>query len=180
MRMGPVVARIGETSTLLSGANALLQMGCAGAQWPVHPPSIKHTSEQNKMFTSLEDALQTLDDPQADSLKRVEAVHFLAEQDNDEALARLVTLLEDDDYGVRWAAADALAKKGARGAVAVARGILDPKSSARLYEMAVHVFKDNSDILVRSKAEGLVKALEANHPIQTMTEASNLLKALAD
>ena len=130
------------------------------------------------MIQSFENAVNIINDPKADSLERVEAVRYLGELGTDEALQVLVTLLEDDDYGVRWAAADELAKKGARGAILVARRLLDPDASARVMEMALHVFKDNSDLLVRSQSEKLVKALQSEHPIEAMTEASHLLNAL--
>ncbi|HID33576.1 MAG TPA: HEAT repeat domain-containing protein, partial [Anaerolineae bacterium] len=118
------------------------------------------------MFESMEQALALLNDPQADSLQRVDAVRYLGDLGIEEAIQALVTLLEDDDYGVRWAAADALAKLGEKAAPAVLRKLLDPQTSSRAFEMAAHVFKNNGDILVRSKSEALVKALEADHTIE--------------
>ncbi len=132
------------------------------------------------MFESLEQALAILRDPQEDSLKRVDAVHYLADLGTEDAIQAMLEALEDDDYGVRWAVADELAKMGKRGAEIMARKMLDPNASSRVFEMALHVFKDNGDLLVRSKAERLVKALESGHTIEAMTEAGNLLKELMD
>jgi len=133
------------------------------------------------MFDSIEQAIAVLQDTNEDSLKRVDAVHYLGELGTDEAIQALVAALEDDDYGVRWAAADELAKMGKKGAIAVLRKLLDPEASARVFEMAVHVFKDNGDILIRSKSEALVKALEEDYTtIEAMTEASKLLSELTD
>ncbi len=131
------------------------------------------------MFESMEQALALLNDPQADSLQRVDAVRYLGELATDEAIQALVATLEDDDYGVRWAAADALAKLGEKAAPAVLRKLLDPQASSRVFEMAVHVFRNNGDLLIRSKSEALVKALEADHAIEAMTEAGKLLSELA-
>ncbi len=131
------------------------------------------------MFESVEQAMNVLNDVGEDSLKRVDAARYLGEIGTDAAIQALVAVLEDDDYGVRWAAADELAKLGRKGAVAVARKLLDPEASSRVFEMAVHVFKDNGDLLVRSKAKALVKALEADHAIEAMTEAGKLLSELA-
>lgn len=132
------------------------------------------------MFESMEQAVAVLKDVGEDSLKRVDAVHYLGDLGTDEAIQVLVETMEDDDPGVRWAAADELAKLGAKAAPAVLRKLLDPEATPRVFEMAVHVFKDNSDLLLRSKAESLVKALEAEHTIEAMTEAGKLLNELAD
>ena len=131
------------------------------------------------MFESLKHAISVLNDPNEDSLKRVDAVRYLGESGTEEAIQTLVATLEDDDYGVRWAAADELAKLGDKAAQVVLRNLLDPNTSNRVFEMAVHIFKNNGDILIRTKAETLVKALEADHEIVAMTEASKLLNELA-
>ena len=132
------------------------------------------------MFDSMEQAISVLNDIGEDSLRRVDAVRYLGELGTDEAIQVLVDTLEDDDLGVRWAAADELAKLGEKAAPAVLRKLLDPETTPRAFEMAVHVFKDNSDLVIRSKSEELVKALEADHTIEAMTEASKLLNELAD
>ncbi len=131
------------------------------------------------MFESLKHAISVLNDPSEDSLKRVDAVRYLGEIGTEEAIQILVATLEDDDYGVRWAAADELAKLGDKAAQVVLRNLLDPNTSNRVFEMAVHIFKNNGDILIRTKAETLVRALEADHEIEAMTEASKLLNELA-
>ncbi len=131
------------------------------------------------MFDSIEKAINVLKDTNEDSLKRVDAVKFLGEVGSEQAIDVLVETLEDDDYGVRWAAADELAKLGEKAAPTVLRKLLDPNTSTRVFEMAVHIFKNNGDILIRTKAEALVKALEADHEIEAMTEASKLLNELA-
>ncbi len=130
------------------------------------------------MFESMEQAVAVLKDRREDSLKRVDAVHYLGDLGTEEAIAVLVEMLADVDYGVRWAAADELAKLGDKAAPAVLRKLLDPNADNRVYEMALHVFKDNSDLLIRSQAEALVKALESGHTIDAMTEASRLLTKL--
>ena len=131
------------------------------------------------MFESLEQAISVLNDPNEDSLKRVDAVRYLGEIGTEEAIQILVATLEDDDYGVRWAAADELAKLGEKAAPIVLRKLLDPNASTRIFEIAVHIFKNNGDLLIRTKAEALIKALEADHDIEAMTEASKLLNELA-
>ncbi len=132
------------------------------------------------MFESMEQAIAILKNPTESSLKRVEAVRFLGELASEKAIQILVETLEDDDYGVRWAAADELARLGEKAAPAVLRKLLDPNASARVFEMAAHIFKNNSDILLRSKAEALARALESDHPIEAMTEASKLLNELTE
>ena len=130
-------------------------------------------------FQSLEQAIAVLKDTQQDELVRTDAIKFLKEDGSQEAIDVLISVLTDDDLGVRWAAADALAKLGAKAAPSVLRALLAPYNDDRFREVAYHIFKDNSDLLIRSEAEPLVAALkDTTTDIDELTEAAILLKKI--
>jgi len=129
-------------------------------------------------FESVAQAISILQDPSRQELLRVHAASYLEEIATPEAIDALISVLGDDDYGVRWAAAKSLANLGAKAAPAVLRAILSPDADDRLREAAHHIFKENGDRLIRSDARDLVKALETSNGIDDLTEASKLLKKL--
>ncbi len=129
-------------------------------------------------FQSPEQAIAVLKDLSGSELERVSAITYLGQQGTPEAIDALISVLSDDDYGVRWAAADALAKLGATAAPAVLRSMFDPDADERFFESIHHIFKENGDMLIRSQAKPLVQALDKHNDIQAMTEAAALLKEL--
>jgi len=129
-------------------------------------------------FESAEHAIAVLKDASKSELMRVEATTYLLDVATPEAISALISVLSDDDYGVRWAAATVLAHLGAQSAPAVLRAILDPGADDRLREAAHHIFKDNADLTIRSEAKALVHALETSNNIDDLTEAGKLLKEL--
>ena len=129
-------------------------------------------------FASIEQAIAVLKDTSRRELERVTAVSYLEEVGTPEAIDALISVLDDDDYGVRWAAAEALAKLGAAAAPAVLRAILVPYSDDRFRESAHHIFKENSDPQIREAAQPLIHALETSTGVDDLTEAAKLLKKL--
>ncbi len=129
-------------------------------------------------FESVEQAIAVLQDASAQELARVHAASYLEELGAPEAIQALISVLSDDDYGVRWAAAKSLANLGAAAAPAVLHAILSPDTDDRFREAAHHIFKENGDLLIRSEAQPLVHALETSTGVDELTEASNLLKKL--
>jgi HEAT repeat protein len=133
----------------------------------------------SNQFESIEQAIAVLEDVNQDELVRNDAIRFLEESGSQEAIDALIRVLSDDDFGVRWAAADALARLGAKAAPAVLRVLISPDSDDRLREAAHHIFKNNGDLVIRSEAQSLVKALESKSTnIDEMTEAAKLLAKL--
>ena len=130
-------------------------------------------------FESVEQAIAVLKDTSQDELVRNDAIKYLQEDGSPEAIDALISAMTDDDLGVRWAAGDALAKLGSRAAPAVLRAMLTPVDDDRFREVAYHVFKDNSDLMIRSEAEPLVRALkDTTTDIDELTEAAKLLKKI--
>lgn len=129
-------------------------------------------------FESIEQAIAVLKDTSRRELERTAAASYLAEQGTPEAIDALISVLSDDDFGVRWAAAEGLAKLGAKAAPAVLRALLSPDADERLREAAHHIFKNNGDLLIRAEAQSLVKALETPVGVDDLTEAGKLLQKL--
>ncbi len=130
-------------------------------------------------FESIEQAIAVLQDASRRELDRTSAASFLAEAGTPEAIDALISVLSDDDYGVRWAAAEGLARLGAKAAPEVLRALLSPDADDRVREAAHHIFKNNGDLLIRTEARPLVKALETTSTgVDDLTEAGKLLKKL--
>ena len=129
-------------------------------------------------FESVEHAIAVLKDSSAPELVRVHEASYLEEIGSPEAIQALISVLSDDDYGARWAAAKSLADLGSVAAPAVLRAILSPDNDDRFREAAHHIFKENSDLELRAEAQPLVKALETSTGVDELTEASKLLKKL--
>lgn len=128
------------------------------------------------MFKTTEQAITVLKDEKATELDRVHAVHFLKDHPETETIDALISVLQDDDFGVRWAAGEALAHMGTKAAISVLRTIFSPDFDERLLESIRHVFKENGDILIRNDAEALIRALNTTDAIEAMTEANKLLE----
>lgn len=129
-------------------------------------------------FESVEHAIAVLQDSSAQELVRVHASSYLEEIATPEAVQALISVLSDDDYGVGWAAAKSLANLGSVAAPAVLRAILSPDNDDRFRVAAHHIFKENSDLVLRDEAQSLVAALETSTGVDELTEASKLLKKI--
>ena len=71
-------------------------------------------------------------------IDRIDACHKLGHINDPEALRALVAALDDPEFAVRWAAAEALVRQGSRGAEAVLQA-LTHRYSQYLYTGAHHV-----------------------------------------
>ena len=128
------------------------------------------------MFKTTEQAIAVLKDEKATELDRVHAIHFLKDHPETGSIDALISVLQDDDFGVRWAASEALAHMGIKAATSALRTIFSPDSDERLLESLRHIFKENGDTLIRNDAEALIRALNASDTIEAMTEANKLLE----
>lgn len=129
------------------------------------------------MIETTPEAIEILKDEQRSEAEREEAVHYLQDQGSPEAVDALVAALQTTDYGVRWSAARALAALGAAGIPALLRALVSSAGGDQLMrEGAHHVLKENADPEVRSKTQGLLKALKGpSADIETMMVARKLL-----
>ena len=132
------------------------------------------------MFSSIEEAKKTLDDVTRPALDREDAVHYLAKQDDPNILRRLVTALDDDVFGVRWAAAIALAEMGKAAIPHVLSALTVNAGSSWMREGVYHVLHYNTSLAVREKSTELMAALKG--PAADMASpaaAARLREALA-
>lgn len=131
-------------------------------------------------YTSVHEALQAAADLTLSSQSREEAIGYLESHREPEVIAALIALLETDDAGVRWKAAEALAKMGRSALVPLLRALLDKSDSRWLVEGASHVLHDNRDPEVVAMTEGLRAAMKgAGASVATTAAAGELLVKLA-
>jgi len=112
------------------------------------------------MYNSVEEARQVLTNVSLSALDRENAVHYLAEQNNPDIVTWLVETLDDDTFGVRWAAASALADMGQVALPAVLSALTTHSGSSWMREGVYHILHYNSSLLVREKSAELMAALK--------------------
>jgi HEAT repeat protein len=132
--------------------------------------------EEQTMFASTEEAIQSLQDSSQTEHHREEAIRFLQHNPSDEGVAALVAALEDDDSGVRWASGTALAIAGEAALRPLVMALTSPSNSARLREGARHVFHQSSSQKVQRETAKLQKCLRGiDADLRTMEAAYELL-----
>lgn len=128
---------------------------------------------------STREALTILDDVHSSMLQREAAAHFLETHASADIVDRLVAALQDDDQGVRWAAANSLAKLGPAALPALLRALRDPArvGDPRLREGIYHVLHTGRGA---AEFEPLLRALHAFTiaDISSMIEAERLLREI--
>ncbi len=93
------------------------------------------------LIESVQQAKAVLDDVHEDAGSREAAVRYLAAHAIPAIITRLVQALQDDDVGVRWEAANALAQLGEPALREVLKALTDPQrvDDPRLRESAYHI-----------------------------------------
>ncbi|MCB9149183.1 MAG: HEAT repeat domain-containing protein [Caldilineaceae bacterium] len=131
-------------------------------------------------FNSEAAALQALNDIHQENSLREEATNYLGSNPSPANLERLVAALEDSYFGVRWAAAVALAKAGEAALVPMLYA-LSHGSSAWLREGAHHVFCYSRNASVSKQTYDLLKAMRGPaSDVATMSLASQLLASIEE
>ncbi len=131
-------------------------------------------------YASVNEALQVASNLSTSSQTREEAIAFLESHPTPEVIDGLIALMETDDAGVRWKAAEALAKMGKPALVPLLRALLDKSDSRWMLEGATHVFHDNRDHSIAKMTEGLRAAMKGSGAaVATVTAAGELLVKLA-
>jgi HEAT repeat protein len=97
------------------------------------------------VITSTARALELLDNNREESSFREAAVHYLTNHSSPAVIVRLVQALQDDDVGVRWVAAMALAQLGEAALPEVLKALTDPVrvGDPRLREGVYHILHNN-------------------------------------
>lgn len=131
-------------------------------------------------ITSVDDAVKVAADSSQASQVREEAVNYLADHPTADSIDALIDLMETDDAGVRWKAAETLASLGKASLVPVLRALVDKSDSRWLLEGAHHVFHDNRSSEVARMTDGVCAAMKGQGAaIATVTAAGELLIKLA-
>ena len=131
-------------------------------------------------ITSVDDAVKIAADSSQASQVREEAVSFLADHPTADAIDALIDLMETDDAGVRWKAAEGLAAMGKTSLVPVLHALVDKSDSRWLLEGAYHVFHNNRSSEVARMTDGVCAAMKGQGAaIATVTAAGALLIKLA-
>jgi hypothetical protein len=131
------------------------------------------------MITSQAQALELLDDEREVVTTREAAIRYLAKEPTSEVIAHLVQALQDDDFSIRWEAANAIAQQGEAGMLAVLQVLTDAKrvGDPRLRECAYHILHLNADLI----PVPIIELLEALHggpaaDIASLIEADRVLR----
>lgn len=130
------------------------------------------------MFESLSAAREVIANTRRTAADREDAIHYVANNSpGAEELALLVTTLDDNDSGVRYAAANALARCGMMALKPLVDALARPGSSVRLRQGAHHVFKESVSPEVRRQSAELMAALEGSGSDLASLEAAIRLQA---
>lgn len=132
------------------------------------------------MINTFEQAREVLQNTSEKEVTRVHAAQFLAENGTEEAAELLVVALDDDDYGVHWAASQGLAAMGDTALPAVLRALVKVDCSPRLLHGAKHAFHTSSSRTVREETKGIVAAMHGSaEKIAVMQAATELMIKLS-
>ncbi|MCB0022746.1 MAG: HEAT repeat domain-containing protein [Caldilinea sp.] len=121
---------------------------------------------------SIQEALAVLDDATRPAMEREQAAHKLAAAPAPESVERLVAALEDEESGVRWAAAAALIDCGETALAPLLNALVSQPDSTWLREGAHHVFSNTRSLKVQQATADVVKALKGPASGVATTEAA--------
>lgn len=122
------------------------------------------------------EAIKILDNTELSALKREEAVYRLGRHPDERAIKRLVQALEDNDFGVRWAAAVALSELGRKALLPLLQALTQRADDPWLREGVYHVLHYNSDPRVRDETHELRQALKG--PAANIASAETAFKLM--
>lgn len=132
------------------------------------------------MTQAEEKSLRIINDASLATSEREATIHYLRDHPSPAVAEQLVQTLEDDDPGIRWAAAMTLAAYGNVGLRPLLQALTQPTIDARLREGAHRVLSHNTSSQVPGpRVQELLNALQGpGANVATMTAAMNLLRTL--
>lgn len=92
--------------------------------------------------------------------ERIDACHRLGNISDPQAIDALITALEDPEFSVRWAAAEALVRRGSHAIEAILH-TLSVKQGQFLYQGAHHVLKQTMGHVPPAIVKPVIVALES-------------------
>ena len=111
-------------------------------------------------FLNITEALAVLQDTARAEVERTAAIHFLAEDRSPASIEALAQTLADEDFGVRWAASNALIHAGRAAFKPILRMLVAHGTSAAVRETACPARGDNVDPQVRAASQELLQAMK--------------------
>jgi HEAT repeat protein len=130
-------------------------------------------------IVSWQQALAIMDNRLNPVAEREAAARFLKKFPEPQAVPRLVRALQDEDFGVRWAASEALSRLGVQALEEVLRVLADPNQvgDPRLRDSAYHMLHLGQHWPISVK--GLMRSLKGPAAdLATLEEAAHLLQRL--
>ncbi len=112
-------------------------------------------------ITSETQALDILKDVSRDPELRAKAARYLGQYPTPQVIQSLVAALQDDDFGVRWVAAEALAKCGPVALPEMLKALTDPKrvGDPRVRSGISHALHEIRNPELQAQTADLVEAL---------------------
>ena len=128
-------------------------------------------------ITSETQALDILRDANRAPELRAKAARYLGQYPTARVIQSLVTALQDDDFGVHWAAAEALAKCGPVVLPEMLRALTDPKrvGDPRVRDAIAHVLHEIHDPELQTQTADLVEALRRPAAVISIMMAAGAL-----
>jgi HEAT repeat protein len=123
------------------------------------------------MVMNEDEAMRILHDDSESIARREEAASYLEENPSVTGIDGLVSGMDDDDPGVRWATSNALAELGEAALPAVLQALIQGYNS-RMRDSAYHFLRGNSSPWVRMHAEPVRQALRSVAPEVTAPKAA--------
>lgn len=111
-------------------------------------------------FPDTTEALAVLQDTTRAEVERTAAIHFLAENHSPASIEALAQTLADEDFGVRWAASNALIHAGQAAFKPILHMLVAHGTSAAVRETACHALCENVDPQVRAASQELLQAMK--------------------
>lgn len=111
-------------------------------------------------FPNTTEALAVLQDTTRPEVERTAAIHYLAEDLCPACIDALAQTMADENFGVRWAASNALIYAGQAAFKPILRALVAHGTSAAVREAACHALCDNADPQVRAASQELLQAMK--------------------
>lgn len=130
-------------------------------------------------FETIEQATAVLQDETASEKERVNAAHYLGRTHSEVVVPALIAAMDDDDFGVHWAASEGLAHLGDYALPGILKALTDSHCSPRVFEGAKHVFHTSGSPKVKTETNALLQTMHGDEPsIESMEAASELMRKL--
>ncbi len=128
------------------------------------------------MIQTTEQAIAVIQNTRLSEAEREEGIHFVRQAPSAQGIEVLVETLRDNDHGVRFAAAHALAYVGDAAMPTLLRALAQPDTDVVLRKGATIVISESTSLKVRQQGQPLLNALKGSQAgIATMEAAIKLM-----